>query len=232
MFKLPAAKKHSTSLIVFVMVLCLAGALFASATAAEEDQINHLIGEKVMAVAATGALLLDGEMGDFHQQIVADGHRDSQAYADFVAILQQIRDANQATYVYTLIKTSDEMTNLIVDAAEGEEADPFGTEYEMEPQFKTAFAGTPDYAEHTWDDDTYGTQKSAFAPIHNSQGEIVAILGVDYPAPELAAAEAEQDEEQTEVAGPAAGTFISILVIIAVIIGASILVYKRKQAAA
>lgn len=230
MFKLPAAKKYSASLVAFVTAFCLVFALFAAHTGAEEDQINRLIGEKVMAIAATGALLLDGEMGDLHEQIVADGHRDSQAYKDFMAILQQIRDVNQATYVYTLIKVSDEMTNLIVDAAEGEEADPFGTEYEMEPQFETAFAGTPDYAVHTWDDEEYGTQKSAFAPIHNSQGEVVAILGVDYPAPELSAAGVE--EEQEEVAGPAPGTFILILVVIAVVIGVAILIFKRKQAAA
>ncbi|HHY90072.1 MAG TPA: hypothetical protein GX503_00255 [Clostridiales bacterium] len=157
----------------------------ADNAAANQEEMNRLVGEKVMSIAATASLLLNGELGDLHEQVVADGHRNSEAYEKIRDVLRKVQEINNSTYVYTLIKVSDDMTHLIVDAADEEDADEFGTEYEMEPQFEKAFAGEPAYAIHTWEDETYGIQKSAFAPIYNSKGEIVAILGVDHPAPEL-----------------------------------------------
>jgi len=155
-----------------------------SLTQAEEgcEGVNSLIGGKIEAVAATGALLLNGEYGDLHEKIVADGHRNSDAYTSFQKVLQDIRDANGATYVYTLIKVSNKMTNLIVDAAEGEDADDYGTPYEMEPQWEKSFAGEPAYEMDAWEDEWQGgMMKTASAPIYNGSGEIVAILSVDYP---------------------------------------------------
>jgi hypothetical protein len=38
-------------------------------------------------------------------------------------------------------------------------------------------------------DDSYGLQKSAFAPIFNSKGEVSFLLGIDYPVPGLEAFE-------------------------------------------
>lgn len=178
-----SVKVCSVFLLIVILLVNLTALPIVSK--ADEEETNRLIGEKVMGMAATGALLLNGELGDAHEKIVADGHRDSQEYKDFQAVLKQILEASKATYVYTLIKVDDDMTNLIAEAADEEDADPFGSEYEMEPQFETAFAGEPDHAVHTWDDDDYGTQKSAFAPIYNSKEEIVAILGIDYPIEEL-----------------------------------------------
>src|SRR5690606_33603100 len=117
--------------------------------------------------------------------VVEAGGRDNPEYRKLFKALARIKEETGATYVYTLIKVSDEMTNLIVDASPGEEGDPYGTEYEMEPQMVAAFAGEPAYAAHTWTDESYGVQKSAFAPLRDGNGEIVAVVGVDFPAPEL-----------------------------------------------
>ncbi|RST77393.1 hypothetical protein D4T97_002595 [Siminovitchia acidinfaciens] len=185
-FLLPREKSvKGFAVLLFIAVLLLNLVTLPIVSEANDDETNRLIGEKVMGMAATGALLLNGELGDAHEKIVADGHRDSEEYKEFQEVLKQILDASKATYVYTLIKVDDDMTNLIAEAADEEDADPFGNEYEMEPQFETAFAGEPDHAVHTWDDEDYGTQKSAFAPIYNSKQEIVAILGIDYPIEEL-----------------------------------------------
>ncbi|VEF46812.1 methyl-accepting chemotaxis protein [Bacillus freudenreichii] len=185
-FLLPREKSvKGFAVLLFIAVLLLKMVTLPIISEANDDETNRLIGEKVMGMAATGALLLNGELGDAHEKIVADGHRDSKEYKEFQEVLKQILDASKATYVYTLIKVDDDMTNLIAEAADEEDADPFGNEYEMEPQFETAFAGEPDHAVHTWDDEDYGTQKSAFAPIYNSKQEIVAILGIDYPIEEL-----------------------------------------------
>lgn len=157
-------------------------------SAAPEDemaQANTATGERVMAMAAEAAEHLAGEYGDLHTAVVKAGDRDNPEHEKLHAALAQIREETGATYVYTLIKVSDQMTNLIVDAATGDDADDYGTEYEMEPQMAAAFGGDPAYAEHTWTDESYGVQKSAFAPLRDSDGAIVAIIGIDFPAPEL-----------------------------------------------
>jgi dimeric dUTPase (all-alpha-NTP-PPase superfamily) len=138
---------------------------------------NRLFSEYVQAIAATGSLLLNGEMGDLHEAIVASGEWDTEENEQFRAILKKIKEANDVTYVYTLIKSGndDEPTLLISESDYPEE---LGDEYEMEPQFLQAFAGKPAYAVHFWDEDGI-TMKSAFAPIYNTAGEVVAILGID-----------------------------------------------------
>lgn len=138
---------------------------------------NRLFSEYVRAIAATGSLLLNGEMGDLHEEIVASGEWDTPENEAFRAVLKEILDINDVTYVYTLVKsgTDEDPTLLISDA---EWPDEYGDEYEMEPQFLKAFAGEPAYAVHFWEEE--GTvMKSAFAPIYNTAGQVVAILGID-----------------------------------------------------
>lgn len=138
---------------------------------------NRLFSEYVRAIAATGSLLLNGEMGDLHEKIVASGEWDTPENEAFRVLLQEIHEMNEVTYVYTFIKSGadDEPALLISDSYYPEE---YGTEYDMEPQFLTAFNGKPAYAVHFWEEDGV-VMKSAFAPIYNSNGQVVAILGID-----------------------------------------------------
>ncbi|MDW7671003.1 MAG: copper amine oxidase N-terminal domain-containing protein [Bacillota bacterium] len=151
----------------------------------EYDTMNHdanaLISAKVKAMASTGSLLLNGKMADLHEEILASGEWDTPENETFRVPLQQIREINDATYVYTFVWESDEEVLLISEADYPEE---FGTRYDMEPQFLVAFSGTPAAAGHIWVDEE--SMKSAFAPIYNTSGEIVALLGIDFEAPELA----------------------------------------------
>ena len=171
-----------TRTIVIVSAFLLLAALMAPAAGkAELSAAQHEAGKAAMDAAAEIARDLRGRFGDMHEKIVRDGHRDSAEYEEFQKALAMYVDKYKVTYVYTLIKVSDDMTNLIVDGAEPEYADDYGEEYEMEPQMVTAFAGKPDYARDIWKDDDFGWQISGFAPLYNSQGAIVALIGVDRP---------------------------------------------------
>lgn len=88
--------------------------------------------------------------------------------------------------------------SLIAEASVGDKADDYATEYEMAPQMVAAFAGEPAYAEHTWTDASYGVQKSPFAPLLDSSGSIVAILGIDFPATELEKYDSELNVDAAE----------------------------------
>ena len=154
------------------------------------EDLNTQMGVKSRALAVECAALLDGEGGDQHQAITTAKSRDLDEYKEMYEVMADFMKAkNEAggsiTYIYTFIKASDKMANLIVDTSgEGKESD-YGEEYKMEPQIASAFEGIPAYAKHTWEDKSYGVQKSAVAPIHNSKGEVIAILGIDMAAPDL-----------------------------------------------
>lgn len=191
-------------LLVVVMLAAASGvqaATTASPSASPTDAMtaeNTAVGEKVMAMAAQAAESLNGEGGDLHRAITAAGNRELMEYSQLQRDLAAIKEETGATYVYTLIKISDEMTNLIAEASVGDDADDYGTEYGMEPQMSAAFAGEPAYAEHTWTDESYGVQKSAFAPLLDNSGSIVAIVGIDFPAPELEKYDSELNVDAAE----------------------------------
>ncbi len=154
------------------------------------EDLNTKMGEKSMALAVACAALLDKEGGDQHQAVTTAKSRDLDEYKKVYGVMSDFtKDKNRLkesiTFIYTLIKASDELAYLIVDASgEGNESD-YGETYKIEPQMKSAFEGNPAYAKHIWEDKRYGVQKSAFAPVHNSKGEVIAILGIDIAAPDL-----------------------------------------------
>lgn len=112
-------------------------------------------------------------------------------YANYDAIMQPLRDfqtAEGAQYVYCVAATDPEdlegSYHLTVDASE--EPEEWGIDYGFEIQFKEAAEGEIAAARSAWQDGDDAWCWSAFAPIKNADGEVVAIVGIDYPAPLIA----------------------------------------------
>ncbi|MGM0689414.1 MAG: hypothetical protein ACQESO_07515 [Bacillota bacterium] len=190
--------KKALMFAVFVFVLVLSVGLVVGCgqpDAGPDEEVNfdfpenNEVSEKVLGIVIILADRLneaDGYYGDLHDVVVANGNRQGPEHDELYEIFNGMLYETGATYVYSLIEGDDDDALIIVDGAEPEDMDPYGYAYPMEPQMETAFAGTPAVALHTWMDDYgYGVQKSAFAPVFNSAGEVAFILGVDYPAPEL-----------------------------------------------
>jgi len=167
--------------LIILLVLLASPLLVFAGGQKELTSAQKQRGIETQNMAVEIAEALKGRFGDMHDTIISKGDRDNPEYREFQKVLAGYVEKFGVTYVYTLIKISDDMTNLIVDAAEDEYADDYGTEYEMEPQMESAFAGNPDYAKHIWEDDDFGWQISAFAPLYNSAGKLVALIGVDAP---------------------------------------------------
>ncbi|MBW6463058.1 MAG: hypothetical protein K0B84_02585 [Firmicutes bacterium] len=129
----------------------------------------------------------DGYYGDLHDVVVANGNRQGPEHAELYALFNEWIYEVEATYLYSFIDDGGDNNLIIVDGAEPEDMDPYGYEYPKEPWTVDAFAtGEPQVAKTTWMDDYgYGLQKSAFAPVYNSDGEISFLLGIDYPVPQL-----------------------------------------------
>lgn len=147
-------------------------------------------------VADYAKKLTDSGWGDQYIALIDSGK--AREYSDYNAMVKTLSDYRKdcgATYIYTLSPNTDgkpalssedtnEQTFLItVDGCE--DPDDWGTEYEWEIQFTEAWNGAAASARSAWDNDGDGYCWSAFAPVSDSKGNVVCILGIDYPCDEL-----------------------------------------------
>lgn len=141
------------------------------------DKINEGLGEKLVGIAQTAALDING---DKHELLAKKEDEKSNIYKEIKERLQKIQQTNNLTYIYTM-RPKDGQMEFVVDAATGEEMSHIGDPYEFSDVAKQALSGQAAYTQELYTDQ-WGTFKSACAPIKNSQGQVVAILGIDISA--------------------------------------------------
>jgi hypothetical protein len=129
----------------------------------------------------------DGYYGDLHDVVVANGNRLGPEHDELYELFHNWMLESGATYLYSFIDDGGDNNLIIVDGAFPEDMDPYGHNYPKEPWTIEAFeTGKPTVAKTAWMDYYgHGLQKSAFAPVFNSAGEISFLLGLDFPVPEL-----------------------------------------------
>lgn len=115
--------------------------------------------------------------GDKLEKVKKDQSMESSEYQEIQQVMMVFKNDKDIKYFYTMAKKDDSMAYILVDAALVDTS-PLGEEYEMEESMLGAFNGTPSSASDPVSDD-YGTFISAYAPIKNSAGDIIAIAGVD-----------------------------------------------------
>ncbi len=167
-------------LSLFTGTLVLA-VFFLGAREALFQAVRH----QVLAIAATGAGQIDG---DLHRTITQLGTPD---YNRLQSELRAIRDANRQNdlavrYVYTMRLVDGKKWEYVIDA----EDDPSqisapGTYVEFQGDHPITLGEA--YADPDFSTDAYGTWLSANAPIRDSRGNIVAMMGVDLSAADVIA---------------------------------------------
>lgn len=167
----------------------------APAADAEIPKEVQAVKDKVLDIAEKNAKTLDGKWGDQHVALMkSEQARDYKNYDSMLTTLKDIQKESGAYYVYALVPTTDDKGNPMVDdkpflitVDASEDPDDWSEAYDWEIQFKEAYEGAPAAARSAWADDDEGKDLcwSAFSPIHDSDGNIVAILGVDFPSPEI-----------------------------------------------
>ncbi len=153
---------------------------------ATESMRNALVG-----IAPTYAVSLEARR---HWQLPSDAPPDDPLYLDLIEAQKRWLRVNPAVAdIYTFRKDADGRWRLIVDSetdydrngvyeGEREQRTAIGEIYEhTTEELDRALAG-----EHVFLDvpesDRWGSWVSAFVPMRNPQGEIEAVLGVDFPA--------------------------------------------------
>jgi len=170
----------------FVALACFTGGLvlavyFLGSRALLFDALRS----QVLSIAATGAAQIDG---DLHRSLAS---ADDPAFLAIASQLRAIRDVNRrddvaVRFVYTTRQKPDQSWEFVVDPEEKpEDRSAVGDVVEFTGGEPIRLGEA--YAEPSFTTDSYGVWLSAYAPIRASNGNIVAMIGVDVSASDVVA---------------------------------------------
>ncbi len=174
-----------TAAVMGVITFCILLLYFQARAAFERDQQHDLLN-----YAQAAALLVDG---DLHQTLTAAEQEATPAYRLAVAPLERfLRAMPELHFVYTMIRQADGV-HIVLDATPPGDANGDGVNdhaallelYEpstLSPALLAALTGGTARADCVAYTDKWGTFLSGFAPIRNSAGQLVGIVGVDITA--------------------------------------------------
>lgn len=123
--------------------------------------------------------LIDSIDGNKLEKVIIDESKDIIEYQDTLNSMSLAKSKSVARNFYTLLKVDNTNAEFLVDVSV--EASEFLDEYEISSEMEKAFSGEVVVSDEPYTDE-YGTFISAYAPIKNSEGKIIAISGVDVDA--------------------------------------------------
>jgi class 3 adenylate cyclase len=169
--------------LLFVAVTLLGISLVGSLIYQQQKQeLEATLGALLLNVARTGVLFIDPEL---HAEVEATLTRDSDAFRRLNATLAAIQAANNLeTPIYTLtgFDASRRMAYFMVTSGGPGEGDP-GAPYALVPELLEPLgrAFGEGIATRTGVyPNQHGTWITAFAPLRDATGRVVAVLDVDY----------------------------------------------------
>lgn len=114
--------------------------------------------------------------GDKLDKIIKSNSKDIPEYKEMLNSMLLFKAKNDVKNYYTFKKKDDNTVLFVVDASA--EAADFLEEYDMQSEMIDAFNGKVSVSNKIYKDE-WGTYLSAYAPIKNSLGEVIAIVGTD-----------------------------------------------------
>jgi HAMP domain-containing protein len=157
----------------FLLVAATAGILIYFSYETSYLDLETAIGERLEAIATTGALMIDG---DLHDQIRTPEDANSEAFKQIQKILRDIKTRNKLMEeVYTFRREGDDLKYIVMS----HQGKPFiGHTYAIREEMWPAL--NEGKSSHTGIfRDPHGNWLSAYAPIFDSHGHISGILDVD-----------------------------------------------------
>lgn len=166
-----------SKLVLNVTAICLVIALLTGSAFIiySHKIIMEDIRLNALNLASAASLLIDGD------SFAGIESEEDETYIEQAESLRQLQQKAGLKFVYTLVLGENGKTLFLVDATEGEDHSPIFSEYHLIEEMKPAFDGTASADKDIYTDD-WGSQISAYAPISDSQGEIVGIACVDVDA--------------------------------------------------
>ncbi|MBI4870051.1 MAG: HAMP domain-containing histidine kinase [Candidatus Riflebacteria bacterium] len=143
-------------------------------------QMRMLAAERLRSIVATAAAGVDG---DAHAELNRCLDKNCPNYRKLAGFLRQVQSQNGlSTEVYTLARTATGTRFVLRTEHESD----FGMPYELRPEMRLVFERGELVTTGVYED-RWGSWMSAYAPIVDSAGHVVALLEADYRAEELSA---------------------------------------------
>lgn len=166
--------KLSIKITLTTMLIAIAASVLIGVISINymEDYLLNASRDKTMAMAESAANIIDAD------QIarIEAGDEGSEDHLQVLAQLQGFLVSEDIEYIYTM-RQVDGVVQFVVDA-DTEEGAAIGEEYETYDKIDMALAGEASMDDEVTTDE-WGSFYSAFAPIVDAEGNVVAIVGVD-----------------------------------------------------
>ncbi len=162
------------AIVVFTITILLIAYLSITQS---RSTVNSLMENRMLNTANSASAMVDGDDIKLLQGEISDSGKEP--FHRVIAVLTPFYKAVGLKYIYA-IKKLDNGYGVVADP-DFESEDEYGELIEVTPALESAFSGVP-AADHVATEDRWGVFYSAFSPIHDSTGEIVGVVGVDYDA--------------------------------------------------
>lgn len=172
--KLSMEKKIRISVLVsgiFICVLLSSMSIYIS-----NRYMLNMIQEQIMSITLTASKHIDGDAHDS----LKPGDEETEAYKTIDKELTIIKESSDIKYIYTMRPVKGKTFEFVVDQDDSEDKYAIGDTYEANDTMMAASQGKTT-VEQEPSHDELGWQYSAYSPIYNSKGQVVGIVGVDYP---------------------------------------------------
>ncbi len=160
------------TLFTFLLVVVTSGVLIYFSYLNAYNDLEKSIGQRLEAIAATGALMLDG---DLHDQIKSPEDAGTEAFKKLQSVLREIKKSNNLEEeVYTFRRMGDNLQFIVMSHEKPFIGDPYQIKEEMWPALNEGKTShTKIYK------DKHGIWISAYAPIFDSNNQVSGILDID-----------------------------------------------------
>lgn len=158
-----------TTMLVAIAVSLLIGIISINYM---KDYLLNASRSQTMAIAESAANTIDAEQ-------IARIEAGGEGTEDYLVVLEQLQGflvSDDVEYIYTMRRV-DGVVQFVVDA-DTEEGAAIGEEYETYDKIDMALDGEASMDDEVTTDE-WGSFYSAFAPIKDADGNVVAIVGVD-----------------------------------------------------
>lgn len=165
-------------IIVFITALVIAMITGMVSITVLKNTIYYSTKEEALNQAIIASAQIDG---DLFEEYMNSGDDSSVAYSSVYDHLSTFRNSSAVSYIYTMTYEDASNFKFIIDTDPEEPAD-FEELYETEDEMLVAYNNGEACVTEEPSIDEWGTCYTAYAPIKNSMGTIVGIVGVDVNA--------------------------------------------------
>lgn len=168
-------KKLGTKIFIMIMALLVSAILILTATyILIFNSTSNKIADNLAENVKEAQTFVDGNT---FEKIVTNQSMDSEEYKNVLESLIKFKSNSNVDFIYTLAQKDSNNAYFVVDGTAVEPA-ALGEEYPIEEEMKSAFNGKISVNRNPTQD-KWGIFESAYAPIKNSSGKVVGIIGVD-----------------------------------------------------